>query len=88
MMNRQENRTKESKESNSSESICRKTLGITIRRDLLQKAREQGLNLGKVMENSLVALLSARTPLNEQTALETNKITDKMRAGSSVGMNA
>jgi post-segregation antitoxin (ccd killing protein) len=42
----------------SSESIRRKAVGLTIRKDLLKKARECRINLSKLLETSLIQLLS------------------------------
>jgi hypothetical protein len=44
----------------SSESIRRKTVGLTIRYDLLQTAREKGINLSKTLENVLIQTLEAQ----------------------------
>ena len=44
----------------SSESIRRKTVGLTIRIDLLQTAREKGINLSKLFENTLIQTLEAQ----------------------------
>ena len=41
----------------SSESKRRKTIGVTIRPDLLEKAREMNLNLSKTLENTIKQLI-------------------------------
>ena len=41
----------------SSESIRRKTVGVTIRQDLYAIAREYGINLSKLLESSLIQLI-------------------------------
>ena len=40
----------------SSKSIPKKTVGVTVRRDLLALAREHGVNLSKILEISLIQL--------------------------------
>jgi post-segregation antitoxin (ccd killing protein) len=50
----------------SSESIRhsrKKTVGVTLIKDLLQMAREMNLNLSKILESSLIQLLGAQTKL-------------------------
>ena len=49
----------------SSKSIRRKTVGLTVKDDLLAIAREYGLNLSKLLETSLIQLLEAKN--NAQT---------------------
>ena len=44
----------------SSESKKRKTVGLTIRPDLLEKAREMNLNLSKTLEKSLIQLIESQ----------------------------
>ena len=41
----------------SSESIQKKTVGLTVRQDLLAIAREYGINLSKLLETSLIQFL-------------------------------
>lgn len=49
----------------SSESIRRKTVGLTIKPDLLAKAREMNLNLSKLLENTLLQLIEPQnTPFS------------------------
>ena len=45
----------------SSESIRRKTVGLTVRQDLLALAREHGLNLSKLLKFSLIQTFEAQT---------------------------
>ena len=49
----------------SSKSIPKKTVGLTVRQDLLAIARQYGINLSKLLENSLIQLLDPQT--NPQT---------------------
>jgi hypothetical protein len=44
----------------SSESKRRKTVGLTIRPELLEKAREMNLNISKTLEKSLEQLIEAQ----------------------------
>jgi post-segregation antitoxin (ccd killing protein) len=43
------------------ESNRRKNVMVTVRRDLLQTAREIGINLSKLLENTLIQTLEAQT---------------------------
>ena len=45
----------------SSESIRRKTVGLTLRQDLLSLAREKRINLSKLLENALIGAFEAQT---------------------------
>ena len=45
----------------SSESKRRKTVGLTIRPDLLAKAREMNLNLSKLLENTLERVIEPQS---------------------------
>src|SRR3990170_4995009 len=44
----------------SSKSIPKKTIGLTIRHDLLAIAREYGINLSKLLENALIDTFEAQ----------------------------
>ncbi len=44
----------------SSETIRRKTVGITLSQDLYAISREYGINLPKLLESSLIKLLDAQ----------------------------
>ncbi|MFX1301411.1 MAG: type II toxin-antitoxin system CcdA family antitoxin, partial [Promethearchaeota archaeon] len=46
----------------SSESIRRKTVGVTLRQDLYKISREYGINLSKLLESSLIQLLDSQNP--------------------------
>ena len=48
----------------SSENKRRKTVGLTIRPDLLAKAREMNLNLSKLLENTLIQLTETENWFN------------------------
>ena len=65
----------------SSESKRRKTVGVTIRPDLLAKAREMNLNLSKLLENNLIHLIDAQ---NNRFSLSEGSLFGK-REGSMVG---
>ena len=45
----------------SSKSSPEKTLGLTVRQDLLSLAREHGINLLKLLESSLIQILAPQT---------------------------
>ena len=46
----------------------KKTVGLTVRRDLLAIAREYGVNLSKLLENSLIELLESQAiPISRET---------------------
>ena len=45
----------------SSKSSPKKTLGLTVRQDLLSLAREHGINLLKLLESSLIQILAPQT---------------------------
>ena len=45
----------------SSESNRKKTVGLTVRRDLLFLARKYGINLSKLLENVLIQKFEAQT---------------------------
>lgn len=68
--------------------VFRKTMGLTIREDLISKARDCGINISKLSEN---ALIQALEPDTQRFSLSTGSLFGKrecVRAGSSVGMNA
>jgi post-segregation antitoxin (ccd killing protein) len=41
--------------------VIRKTVGLTVRQDLLEKARDSDINLSKLLESSLIQLLEPKT---------------------------
>ena len=54
----------------------KKTMGITLPEDLIERARNQGLNIGKVTENALLSIIDC---LQVQT---TKKVVDAPRQES------
>jgi hypothetical protein len=58
----------------SSKSIWRKTVGLTIRHDLLALAREHSVNLSKLLELCLIQLLQAQ---NKPFSLGTGSLFSK-----------
>ena len=61
----------------SSKSIRKKTVGITLRKDLLAIAKEYKINLSKLLENSLIQLLDSqntRFSLSEGSLLRKEKV--------------
>src|SRR3990170_314799 len=70
--------------SNTRVKVFRKTIGLTIREDLISKARDCGINISKLSEN---ALIQALEPDTQRFSLSTGSLLVKresVRAGSSV----
>ena len=68
----------------SSESKRRKTVGLTIRPDLLAKAREMNLNLSKLLENTLQTIIEPQNnplSLSEGSLLGKRESSMEPRAG-------
>ena len=73
--------TEEYSSNHSSESNRRKTVGLTIKPDLLTKARKMNLNLSKILENTLETMIE---PQNNRFSLSEGSLFAK-RESSMVG---
>jgi hypothetical protein len=70
--------------SNTRVKVIRKTIGLTIREDLISKARDCGINISKLAENALIQTLEPNT---QRFSLGIDSLFSKregVRAGSSV----
>ena len=66
----------------SSESKRRKTVGLTIKPNLLTKAREMNLNLSKILENTLQTIIE---PQNNPISLSEGSLSAEEKVQWSLG---